>query len=136
DKLGLLHANIDTALGRMIRKQSDPLFGRELKTLIQQGRVRVKPRAIKATADTVYFEDGTQLQPSNVIWATGFRSDYSWLQHPEVLDHNHMPIHHRGITSVKGLYFLGLPWQYRRFSALIGGVGADAEFLLQEFISE
>jgi hypothetical protein len=50
-----------------------------------------------------------------------------------------LPVHlntevQRGVTSVKGLYFLGLPWQYRRGSALIGGVGDDAEYLINDIL--
>jgi putative flavoprotein involved in K+ transport len=63
-----------------------------------------------------------------VIWATGYRSDYSWLDVP-VLDEHGRPRHRRGVTEVPGLYFLGLTWQHTRGSALIGWVGDDAEFI-------
>ncbi len=42
-----------------------------------------------------------------------------------------IPIHERGVTPVKGLFFLGLPWQYTRGSGLLYGVGKDAEYLVK-----
>jgi putative flavoprotein involved in K+ transport len=61
-----------------------------------------------------------------VVWATGFRRDYSWLAAP-VLDDDGEPVHERGITAAPGLYFLGLRWQSRRSSSFLDGVAADAE---------
>ncbi|MDQ0900743.1 hypothetical protein QFZ80_004571 [Paenibacillus sp. V4I7] len=71
------------------------------------------------------------MEVENVIWATGFHSDYSWIQIPGILNGKGKPIHSRGVSKVKGLYFLGLPWQYRRGSALIGGVGVDAKHIAE-----
>ena len=61
-----------------------------------------------------------------VVWATGFRRDYSWLSAP-VLDAAGEPEHEHGITAAPGLYFLGLRWQSRRSSSFLDGVAADAE---------
>lgn len=134
-KLGLLNVHINSSLGQFISKQSDPIFGKELKHLIQEGKIKIKPRTESILGDVISFADNSQIQVQNVIWATGFYSDYSWIQIPNVLDHRGKPIHQRGVTSVKGLYFLGLPWQYRRGSALIGGVGADAEYLINDILN-
>src|SRR5699024_4798390 len=79
----------------------------------------------------VIFQDNTFLVVHNIIWATGFIFDYSWLNVSGVLDFEGKPIHDRGITNSKGLYFLGVPWQYRRGSALLQGVGNDAEHLIK-----
>ena len=62
-----------------------------------------------------------------VIWATGFRPDYSWLHLP-VFDAKGR-LNHRGGHVAPGLYVLGLPFMRRRNSALIDGVGVDAEAL-------
>lgn len=60
-----------------------------------------------------------------VLWATGYRRDYSWLRVP-VLD-AHGEIRHRaGITPASGLYVLGMRFQLRRNSSFLDGVGADA----------
>jgi putative flavoprotein involved in K+ transport len=63
-----------------------------------------------------------------VIWTTGYRSDYSWMHIPGVAGDGQV-IHWRGVTSIPGLYFLGLPWQHSRGSALLGFVRADAAYL-------
>jgi putative flavoprotein involved in K+ transport len=65
-----------------------------------------------------------------VIWATGYRPDYSWIKLP-VLDEDGRLRHRRGVTDVPGLYFLGLTWQHTRGSALIGWVRDDAEFIAE-----
>ena len=72
--------------------------------------------------------DGTRLDVRSVIWASGFRQDYSWIQ-PPVFDDAGRPIHKRGVTEAPGLYFLGLTWQHTRGSALLGWVKDDAEYL-------
>ena len=66
-----------------------------------------------------------------MIWATGYRSDYSWIDLP-VLDGHGRLSHRRGVTEIAGFYFLGLSWQHTRGSALIGWVGEDAAFIAGE----
>ncbi len=63
-----------------------------------------------------------------VIWATGYRPDFSWL-HVPVLDEEGYPVHKRGVTSHSGLCFLGLDWLHKRKSGIFLGVGEDAEYL-------
>jgi len=63
-----------------------------------------------------------------VIWATGYRPDYRWLEVP-VLDHKGMIRHDGGITSSPGLYLMGAPFMRRRKSTLIDGAGDDAREL-------
>ena len=67
---------------------------------------------------------------ASVIWGTGFRRDFSWIDAP-VLDAAGEPVHRRGVTAADGLYFLGLKWQHRRSSSFLDGVGADAEYLME-----
>ena len=61
----------------------------------------------------------------SVIWATGFRPDYSWL-HVPVLDYKGRIEHDGGVTSVPGMYLMGAPFLRRRKSTLIDGAGDDA----------
>jgi putative flavoprotein involved in K+ transport len=64
----------------------------------------------------------------SILWATGFRPDYSWL-HVPVLDRKGRVRHDGGICPVPGLYLLGAPFLRRRKSTLIDGAAADARFL-------
>jgi putative flavoprotein involved in K+ transport len=67
---------------------------------------------------------------SNVIWCTGFSPDFSWIDLP-LPAHRGWPIQDRGIVeSVPGLYFVGLLFLYSLSSALLGGVGRDAEHIV------
>src|SRR5262249_38267336 len=63
-----------------------------------------------------------------VVWATGFTRTYPWLRIP-VLDVHGEIRQRRGVTPVPGLFVAGVPFQRRRKSAFIDGVGDDAEFL-------
>jgi putative flavoprotein involved in K+ transport len=63
---------------------------------------------------------------NSIIWATGFRTDYSWLQ-VDAFDASGKPSHHRGISSERGVYFIGLPWLTSRGSSFIWGVWHDAK---------
>jgi len=76
------------------------------------------------------LEDGRRLQVSNVIWCTGYKPDFRWIDLPLPTRHG-FPIQDRGIVeSVPGLYFMGLLFQYSLSSALLGGVGRDAKFIV------
>jgi len=131
DRLGILNAPSDSRIGRKVRKRPDPVFGFELKRMLKAKTVAIKPKTVKADERTVHFEDGTSMEPDNIIWATGFRFDYSWLQIQGALDKAGKPLHKQGVSPVDGLYYVGLPWQTSRNSALIGGVGRDAEAIVR-----
>jgi putative flavoprotein involved in K+ transport len=66
-----------------------------------------------------------------VIWATGFRRDFSWVQ-AQVFDAAGEPVQRRGVTAADGLYFLGLRWMHTRASSFLSGVGSDAEYLADQ----
>lgn len=137
DKLGILDAPITSSVGRWLSRQKDPVFslGPQLKELVRQGRIHLVPRVEAFDGREVRFQDGTTQSPDAILWCTGFVNDYFWVDIPGVLDEKGRVIHQRGVSPIPGLYFLGLPWQYRRSSALIGGVGRDAEFLVNEILS-
>jgi putative flavoprotein involved in K+ transport len=75
----------------------------------------------------------TELDPiaqgiTSVIWSTGFRADWPWVDLP-IFDGAGYPTHKRGVTSMPGVYVLGLPWLYTWGSGRFVGVGRDAGFL-------
>jgi putative flavoprotein involved in K+ transport len=92
--------------------------------------IQLHARASAATRTSVTFEDSASLEVATVIWATGFDLDHSWVDAP-AFDADGAVLHERGVTPCPGLYFLGLPWQYTRESALLGWVKDDAEYLAQ-----
>lgn len=68
---------------------------------------------------------------SSVIWATGFALDYGWLK-IDAFDERGRPIHQRGVSPERGVFFLGLPWQSRRGSSFIWGVWHDARHIAEQ----
>lgn len=64
-----------------------------------------------------------------IIWATGFKSDYSFLESTNAVTSEGRPSHKRGISTEPGIYYLGLPWQTRRGSSFIWGVWYDAKYV-------
>ena len=75
------------------------------------------------------------LDVSNVIWCTGFTPNYDWIDLPIAVE-NGVPVHNRGIVeSSPGLYFIGLLFLYSLSSALLGGVGRDAEYIVEHIVS-
>jgi putative flavoprotein involved in K+ transport len=72
--------------------------------------------------------DGAEI--SAVIWSTGFRTDYRWIE-PPIFNGSGYPVHARGVTAAPGLYFLGLPWLHTWGSGRFSGVAADAVHLAE-----
>ena len=122
----LLAATVESRLGQRLRHR-DTLIGSSPRELARQG-VELKPRVVGAAGRTVSFADGSELEVDAVVWATGYRPDYSWIDLP-VFDADGRLRHRRGVTDVPGLYFVGLTWQHTRGSALLGWVEEDAEFI-------
>ncbi|MDX6641472.1 MAG: putative flavoprotein involved in transport, partial [Solirubrobacteraceae bacterium] len=125
-RLGMFSAPADSRLGRKFRARGDLLIGSSLRQLRRAG-VQLHGRLARADEATAHFADGGQASPATVIWATGFRADYSWIQIPGITSDGRVA-HDRGASPVPGLHFLGLPWQHTRGSALLGFVGADAAY--------
>jgi len=127
-RLGLMDKTVESRLARRMRDRGDLVIGTPLKRLRRAG-VRIRGRVVSTTGDTVAFQDGTSVRASAVVWATGFRADYSWVAVPDAFDKQGRPQHQRGITAVPGLAFVGLPWQHTRGSALLGFVQSDAAWV-------
>jgi len=72
---------------------------------------------------------------TTIIWATGFRQDFSWMN-VSAFDEAGQPQHQRGVSSEPGVYFLGLPWQSRRGSTFIWGVWHDAKHVADQIANQ
>ena len=128
-KTGLIKKTVETRIGRRMQHR-DTLIGSSPREVRRHG-VELKPRLTGASNRTATFADGSELEVDAVIWATGYRSDYSWTDAP-IFDSSGRVRHRRGVTDLPGLYFLGLSWQHTRGSALIGWVKDDAEFIAEQ----
>ena len=129
--LTVMRPGADSFFGKRIRQNvlggTDALIGMTERDLVE-GRVRRAGRVTGVRDGKPMLADGTIADVQSVIWATGFRPDFSWIDAPVFGDDGY-PIHRRGLTAVQGLYFVGQRFQYRLNSSLIGGVGADARFI-------
>jgi len=126
-RIGLTRVTTKSRVGRRLRARPDFIVGSSRRRL-QAAGVRFRPAVTDAEGRAVRFADGSSLDAGAVIWTTGYRSDYSWIHIPGIVGDGHV-IHRRGVTDVPGLYFLGLPWQHTRGSALLGFVHDDAAHL-------
>jgi len=132
-KARILDKSVETRLGQRLSTR-ETLIGSSPRELKRRYGVELKPRAVDADGRRVRFEDGSHREVDAVIWATGYRPDYSWIKLP-VFDEGSRLRHRRGVTDVPGLYFLGLAWQHTRGSALIGWVKDDAEYIAEQITS-
>jgi putative flavoprotein involved in K+ transport len=96
--------------------------------------VELVPRTVGVEGGRPVLEDGRVLDAPNVIWCTGFRQDYSWIDVP-VFDGEGAPVHERGVASEPGLYFLGLDFLYSFASENVGGVRRDAKHIAKHIAS-
>lgn len=123
---------IDSAIGRKVRPvfltRGSPLVRVKPRELAGLGVERV-PRTAGAKGGLPVLSDDRIVDPANVIWCTGFRLDFSWIDIPKAA-HEPEPAQERGVVKdVPGLYFVGLPFLYSVISELIRGVGADARYV-------
>jgi putative flavoprotein involved in K+ transport len=131
DKIGIYRAASDSRLGRRLQARPDPVIGSSIRRLRDIG-VTFRGRCTRARGRRIGFEDGSECEYDAIVWATGFRTDHSWLQVPGVFNEQGGIVHRRGVSPLPGLYFLGLSWLHSRGSALLGWVGTDAAHLSEQ----
>jgi putative flavoprotein involved in K+ transport len=123
--------NLDTPIGRKVRPgvlaKGAPRIRVKSEDLTAAGVERV-PRTVGVRNGLPLLEDGRTLDVENVIWCTGFRQDFSWIDVP-VFDERNEPTHRRGVATQEGLYFVGLDFLFSFRSENVGGVGKDARYI-------
>jgi len=130
----LVHAPAESWRARLLRRRGEPVIGTDVRRLARTTGLRLVPRAVDATGQWLHVDGGERIAVRAVVWATGYRSDYGWLRLP-VVDAAGAPVHRQGVTAVAGLYFVGLPWQSQRGSALLDGVDRDARRVAQAIMT-
>jgi len=105
-----------------------PLIRVKLKDLAAAGVEQVA-RTVGMEEGHPVLKDGRVLDVSNVIWCTGFREEFPWIDLP-IFGEDGRPLHERGVVvGEPGLYFVGMPFQYAVTFDVIPGVGRDAEYI-------
>ena len=123
---------LKTPIGKKVRNKiihgGSPLIRVSADDLNIAGIQRL-PRVAGTKEGLPMLEDGSILKVRSVIWATGYRPDFSWIRF-DMTDESGWPLSERGISTVKkGLYFIGMPFQFGLTSGLVGGVGRDAAYI-------
>jgi len=125
---------LSTPIGRkmapQVRKGGGPLLRIRRSDLERADVERFEARTTGVSDGKPMLADGAVLDVANVIWCTGFRPDYGWIDLPVIEDG--MPMEYRGVVdSSPGLYFLGIPFLYSFTSMLVVGAGRDAAYVVE-----
>jgi len=130
---------LKTPIGRKIRPEirahGGPLIRVKRADLTRVGVEMASARTVGARDGQPVLDDGRALEVANVIWCTGFRQVFDWIELP-VLGADGWPLEQRGVVpSAPGLYFSGLAFQYAFSSMLVGGAGRDASYVVKHLDS-
>jgi len=126
--IGFLSYNKYSWIGKKISSFPQPIIGTDVKEILSRKNVIISGRTKDALNNEVIFENSKISSIKNIVWATGYRPNFKWIEGLE-LDENSYPKNFRGVSNIDGLYFIGLPWMYTRGSATLGGVSKDASYL-------
>ena len=111
------------------RNHGAPMLRVKRHHLAERGVERSEERVTGVSDGKPQLADGRVLDVANVVWCTGFRQDFGWIDIP-AFGENDWPDEYRGVVeSVPGLYFCGLSFQYAFSSMLLPGVGRDAAYV-------
>src|SRR6266508_609312 len=129
---------VKTPIGRKVRPHvlagGAPLIRVKSQDLLAAGVERVA-KTVGVRDGLPVLEDGRVMDVANVIWCTGFRQDFSWIEVP-VFGEDSEPMHEHGVcASEPGLYFVGLDFLYSFTSENVGGVGRDARHIAKHIAS-
>jgi putative flavoprotein involved in K+ transport len=124
---------VRTPIGRRAAAKSRvlpaPLLRVRRKELEQAGVEQHESRVAGVVDGKPALADGTVLDVTTIIWCTGSRPDFSWIDAP-VSGLDGWPVERRGVSDVPGLYFVGMPFQYSVASILIDGAAHDAKYVV------
>lgn len=125
---------VHTPVGRKVRSKmmhrGGPLIRVMPEDLTAAGVRRVS-KTVGVRDGQPVLEDGRVLDVANVIWCTGFKPGFSWIDLP--IHGEHGPVHERGVVpGVPGLYFVGLHFLTGMSSTMIHGVERDARYITEK----
>lgn len=134
-KTGFLKFSKDSWIGKIINSERQPIIGTDVKKILNKKNVFPVGRTQDADASGILTENKNLTAIRNIVWATGYRPNFSWIVGLELDEHGY-PQHHRGVSNLEGLYFMGLPWLHTRGSATLGGVKNDAAYLADKIMKK
>jgi putative flavoprotein involved in K+ transport len=125
-----------TPMGRKemdhVRFHGGPAMRVKAADLAARGVRRFEARVVGAEGGRPELSDGTVVDAASVVWCTGFRQVFDWIDLP-VFDERGWPREYRGVVDeAPGLFFCGLSFQYAFASMILPGVGRDAEYVARQ----
>jgi putative flavoprotein involved in K+ transport len=137
--LGHRVLRVDTRIGRKLGpkliSKGDPLIRTKSEDLAAAGVERALTRVVGVREGLPLLDDDRVLEVANVVWCTGFRTDFGWIDLP-VFDEGGQPLHYRGVVeSEPGLYFVGLVFLYSLSSDVLPNRGRDAGYIAEDIAS-
>lgn len=122
-----------TPMGRKemeeVRFHGGPALRVKREDLAARGVQRREARVTGTSGGRPQLADGTVVDASSVVWCTGFRQVFDWIDMP-VLGERGWPVEFRGVVDgAPGLFFCGLSFQFAFSSMVLPGVGRDADFV-------
>jgi putative flavoprotein involved in K+ transport len=133
--VGFLSYSKYSWIGKKLSSITQPVIGTDVKEILSRKNVIPGGRTKDALNQEIIFESKKVSTIKNIIWATGYRPNFKWIEGLE-LDAASYPKNFRGVSNITGLYFIGLPWMHTRGSATLGGVSKDASYLAKLIRSE
>jgi putative flavoprotein involved in K+ transport len=128
-----------TPLGRKMRREvrshGGPLLRHKRADLATAGIERTTARVAGTRDGLPVLDDGREVEAANVIWCTGYKHDFGWIEAP-ISGEDGWPHEERGVVpETPGLYFAGLAFQYSFGSMLLLGAGRDAEHVAEHLVA-
>lgn len=128
-----------TPIGRKIRQEirahGGPLIRVKKADLARVGVDMTPARTVGARGGQPMLDGDRVVDVTNVVWCTGFRQDFSWIDLP-VIGEDGWPLEKRGVVQkAPGLYFVGLAFQFAFSSMLVGGAGRDAAYVVDHLVT-
>jgi len=127
-----MHTPLGRKAAAQLRYHGLPLARVRPADLLAAGVERIHARTVTARDGLPLLGDGRVLDVTNVIWCTGYRSDFGWITLP-IFGDDGEPMHKRGVIETEpGFYFVGLFFLSAATSSLVGGVGRDAAYIADQ----
>ncbi len=127
-----------TPIGRkmapVVRMGGGPLLRIRSGDLARAGVERFESKVASVQDGKPVLADGQTLDVANVVWCTGFRPDYRWIEVPDFVGDDGWPKGIRGAATAPGLYFLGIPFTFGFTSMLVAGAGRDAGYVVDRIV--
>jgi putative flavoprotein involved in K+ transport len=121
----------DLKMNRLLKRIDEYALEHKLETQLPAARRYSKTHT---DSDAPLLMDLHKCNVKTILWATGYRPDYTWLNLP-VFDHKGRIRHRGGIVDHPGIYLLGTPLLRRRKSSFIYGAADDSRDLSEHLVS-